>query len=152
MQKEKTIDVINTLITINNDRIDGYELAVGESEQQDFIALFTENALTSKNCNKELIKEVISLGGEPSEGTNNAGKFFRVWMEMKTAFTDNDRKTILNSCDFGEEKARETYSEVLQNDAELLNPSQTKMIKDQRELLIKDHTKIITMLNAAMEA
>lgn len=152
MQKEKTIESLNTLITINNDRIDGYELAVGESEQQDFKALFTENASTSKKCNVDLKKEVLSLGGIPSEGTKTSGKFFRVWMEMKTALTDNDRKTILNSCDFGEENVRETYTEVLQNNAELLNPSQTSLIKTQLELLIKDHIKIITLQNSIMEA
>jgi uncharacterized protein (TIGR02284 family) len=151
MQNEETVKAINTLITINNDRIDGYELAVGESEQLDFKRLFTENAATSKHCNVDLAKEVIKLGGTPSEGTKNLGKFFRVWMEMKTALTDNDRKTILNSCDFGEEKARETYSEILQNDAELLTPEQTEMIKSQRELLSKDHSKIIVLQNTILD-
>jgi uncharacterized protein (TIGR02284 family) len=152
MQKEKTIESLNTLITINNDRIDGYELAVGESEQQDLKALFTENAATSKKCNIDLKKEVLSLGGIPSERTKTSGKFFRVWMEMKTALTDNDRNAILNSCDYGEENVRENYTEVLQNDAELLNPSQTSLIKTQLELLIKDHTRIITIQNSLMEA
>lgn len=151
MQNKKTIAAIKTLITINNDRIDGYELAYGETEQQDFKLLFTENATTSKQFNEDLAKEVIKIGGIPSKGTKTSGKFFRVWMEMKTALTDNDRKTILNSCDFGEEKAREIYSEVLENDAELLNPEQTKMIKLQRELLSKDHSKIIVLQNTILD-
>lgn len=152
MQNKETINAINTLITINNDRIDGYELAVGESEQQDFIALFTENAATSKRCKENLSKEVIKLGGTPSEGTRTSGKFFRVWMEMKTALTDNDRKTILNSCDFGEENAREVYTEVLKNEAKSLNSTLTSLIKTQLELLIKDHSKIITMQNSIHES
>lgn len=152
MQNKETINAINTLITINNDRIDGYELAVGESEQQDFKELFTENAATSKNCNLDLAKEVIRLGGTPSEGTKTSGKFFRVWMEMKTALTDNDRKAILNSCDYGEENAREVYTEVLKNEDKSLNPTQTSLIKKQLELLIKDHSKIITMQNSIHES
>lgn len=152
MQNKETIAAINTLITINNDRIDGYELAYGETEQQDFKRLFTENAATSKHCNVDLIKEVIKLGGNPNEGTTTSGKFFRVWMEMKTAFTDNDRNTILNSCDFGEENARETYIEVLQNYAEILNSDQTKMIKSQQENLSKDHTKIKMMQNSILDS
>jgi uncharacterized protein (TIGR02284 family) len=152
MQNKETINAINTLITINNDRIDGYELAVGESEQQDFKELFTENAATSKNCNLDLAKEVIRLGGTPFEGTKTSGKFFRVWMEMKTALTDNDRKAILNSCDYGEENAREVYTEVLKNEDNSLNTTQKSLIKKQLELLIKDHSKIITMQNSIHES
>lgn len=32
MENEATIEVLNTLITINNDRIEGYETAANETE------------------------------------------------------------------------------------------------------------------------
>ena len=35
MENEETIDVLNTLITINNDRIEGYETAANETKEQD---------------------------------------------------------------------------------------------------------------------
>ena len=35
MKEEKTIEVLNTLITINNDRIEGYETAAKETDEQD---------------------------------------------------------------------------------------------------------------------
>ena len=35
MENEKTIEALNTLITINNDRIEGYETAAKETEEQD---------------------------------------------------------------------------------------------------------------------
>jgi hypothetical protein len=33
MKIEKTVEVLNTLITINNDRIEGYETASEETEE-----------------------------------------------------------------------------------------------------------------------
>ena len=42
MDNEKTLDVFNTLIEINNDRIEGYETATAETEEQDLKVLFSQ--------------------------------------------------------------------------------------------------------------
>jgi hypothetical protein len=44
MEKEKTIEVLNTLITINNDRIEGYDTAAKETDEYDLKNLFSQLA------------------------------------------------------------------------------------------------------------
>jgi uncharacterized protein (TIGR02284 family) len=149
MQNEKTIEVLNKLITINNDRIEGYETASKETEESDLKTLFAQFISTSEKCNKELKAEVINLGGTPSEGTRVSGKFFRVWMDVKAALTGKDRKFILNSCEYGEDVAKETYEKVLEDDAEHLNAELTDMVQEQHELLVADHDVIKSMKDAA---
>ena len=78
MENQKTIEVLNTLITINNDRIEGYETAANETEEQDLKMFFSELKQTSLHCNKELTFEVTKLGGTATDGTKTTGKFFRV--------------------------------------------------------------------------
>src|SRR5436190_11797723 len=109
MEKEKSIDVLNTLLEINNDRVEGYETALKETEEQDLKTMFTEFIRKSERCRNELTREIFMLGGKPVEGTKTSGKFFRVWMDMKAALTGKDRKAILSSCEFGEDAAVETY-------------------------------------------
>jgi len=145
MEKEKTIEVLNTLITINNDRIEGYETAAKETEEQDLKTFFSDLKQTSLHCNKELLDEVTKLGGTPTEGTKTTGKFFRVWMDVKAALTGKDRKAILNSCEYGEDVAKDTYEKALENDAENLSAEQQTMIKSQHNLLVADHNKVKTM-------
>ena len=152
MENEKTIGVINTLITINNDRIEGYETAAKETEEQDLKTFFSELKQTSLHCNKELSGEVTKLGGTPAEGTKTTGKFFRVWMDAKAALTGNDRKAILNSCEYGEDVAKETYEEALKNDSENLSAEQQTMIEAQHTLLAADHNKVKTMRDEFVEA
>jgi uncharacterized protein (TIGR02284 family) len=149
MQNEKTIEVLNKLITINNDRIEGYETASKETEESDLKTLFAQFISTSEKCNKELKAEVINLGGTPAEGTRVSGKFFRVWMDVKAALTGKDRKFILNSCEYGEDVAKETYEKVLEDDAEHLNAELTDMVQEQHELLVADHDVIKSMKDAA---
>ena len=74
MENEKKIDVLNTLIQINNDRIEGYETAFKETEEQDLKAHFSQFMLTSQKCKQELVDEVTRLGGEPTESTRVSGK------------------------------------------------------------------------------
>lgn len=145
MENEKTIEVLNTLITINNDRIEGYETASDETEEQDLKTFFSELKQTSLHCNQELKAEVTKLGGTPTEGTRTTGKFFRVWMDVKVALTSKDRKAILNSCEYGEDVAKETYEKVLKNDVENLSIAQQNMIKAQHKLLVTDHDKVKSM-------
>ena len=142
MEKEKTIEVLNALITINNDRIEGYETASKETEEQDLKNLFAQFSSTSQKCKTELKSEVNKIGGTPAEGTLTSGKFFRVWMDVKSALTGKDRKAILNSCEYGEDMAKDTYKKVLENDSENLNSEQQKMIKAQHTLLVADHDKV----------
>ncbi|MFT7361925.1 MAG: hypothetical protein ACI9UV_000114 [Algoriphagus sp.] len=139
--------MLNTLITINNDRIEGYETAAKETEEQDLKVLFGQFSSTSQKCKDDLIIEVSKLGGIPAEGTKTIGKFFRVWMDVKSALTSKDRKVILNSCEFGEDVAKDTYKKALENDSGNLSAEQQSMIKAQHTLLVADHDKVRSMRN-----
>jgi uncharacterized protein (TIGR02284 family) len=152
MENEKTIAVLNILITINNDRIEGYETAAKETEEQDLKTLFAQFSSNSQKCKTELKNEVIKLGGTPAEGTMTSGKFYRVWMDVKAALTGKDRKAILNSCEYGEDMAKDTYKKALENDLESLNAEQQAMIKEQYKLLVADHDKVKMMRDALAAA
>lgn len=147
MEKDKAIDVLNALITINNDRIEGYETAMKETEEEDLISLFTEFIENSKECKAELEAEVINLGGTPAEGTKTTGKFFRAWMDVKAALAANDRKTVLSSCEFGEDHAVEEYEKALKH-SEDLSAEQLLMINGQYAVIKADHNMVRNMRDA----
>lgn len=153
MEKEKAIEVLNSLITINNDRIEGYETASDVTEEHDLKSLFAQFISTSQKCRQELVTEVNQLGGEVAEGTKTSGKFFRAWMDVKAALTGKDRKAILNSCEYGEDMAEDTYAEALENDsAEHLSPEQKTMIIAQQSLLQADHDQVKALLDSLVDA
>ncbi len=145
MENDKTIEVLNTLVQINNDRIEGYETASKETKEQDLETFFDDLTKTSKKNNQELAGEIIRLGGSATDGTKTTGKFFRVWMDVKAALTGKDRKAILNSCDYGEGWATDTYEKALKDDSEHLTTAQQAMIKAQHALLKADHDKVKSM-------
>lgn len=147
MDNEKTIDALNSLIVINNDRIEGYKTAEAEAKETDLKMLFSDLMETSINNRKELIEEIAILDGTIEEGTRITGKFFRVWMDLKVAFTGNDRKIILESCEYGEKVALDQYEKVLRDDNQRDNVKIKDLLIKQQELLKSDYAKIVRMLS-----
>jgi uncharacterized protein (TIGR02284 family) len=147
MHKEKTIEVLNSLLEINNDRIEGYNTAIQETKDADLKSFFNELKETSVSCNKDLLSEVNKFGGKPEEGTKTTGKLYRTWMDFKATLTGNDRKTILKSCEFGEEVAVNTYQKAIENDLKDITLDQQTLIKDQYVLIRADQTKVKAMVN-----
>jgi len=145
MNNDETIEVLNRLIQINNDRIEGYQTASEETEEADLKSFFNQMEKTSLLCRNELSDEVEKLGGTPTESTKLSGKFFRVWMDVNAAINGKDSKLILNSCEYGEDQAKDTYKDALDEDAEYLNNEQSAMIRAQLFLLTDDHDKVKAM-------
>lgn len=141
-----TIEILNDLIEINNDRVEGYERASKETESKDadLRSLFDDMASESRRFVNELSQHVRQSGEKPEEGTTARGKIYRAWMDVKAAFTGRDRKSILASCEFGEDAAQRAYESALQSDAEL--PTEIRqLITEQQATLRRDHDRIKTM-------
>ena len=151
MDKEKSIEVLNTLIEINNDRIAGYETASKETEEADLKMLFSGLKQTSEKCNTELITEVVKLGGKPTEGTKTTGKLYRVWMDIKSALTGKNRKAILSSCEFGEDMAVDTYQKALRDNLSDITAEQQSMLNAQFALIKAGHDKVKNLRDALVD-
>ena len=76
-----------------------------------------------------------------------SGKFFRVWMDVKASLTGNDRKAILNSCEYGEDVAVETYNKALRNNLSDITAEQQAMLNIQHTAIKADHNKVKSMLD-----
>lgn len=140
---EKTIEMLNDLVRINNDRVAGYEKAMEEARDidVDLRAVFSRMAEESRQYAAELSQEVVKLGGEPATGTTNSGKIYRMWMDIKATFSGKTRQAVLENCAFGEDAAQKAYDEALKSDAEM--PADLRqLITNQKSALKTSHDVI----------
>ena len=143
---EKTSEVLNDLIRINNDRIEGYEKAANETDEKDvdLQVIFRQMSAESRSYVNDLSGYVATSGTEVENDTTLRGKIYRAWMDVKATFTGKDRKAILASCEFGEDAALKAYDAALSSDAEL--PAEVRqLIMDQKSSLKKSHDRIKSM-------
>ena len=144
----ETIEVLNDLVAINNDRIAGYEKAIDEVEasDSDLKSLFTSMIDESRKIKLALVNEVQSLGGEYDRGTTASGKIYRAWMDVKAVFTGHDRHTILANCEGGEDAAQSAYKEALSDNN--LPAYVRTMLEEQKQILRASHDEIKALRDA----
>lgn len=140
---DNLVGVLNDLIRINNDRIEGYQRANNEARDidMDLRAIFTRMSDESRQYAAELTQEVVKLGGEPATGTTASGKIYRAWMDVKATFTGHDREAVLASCEFGEDAAQKAYNSALESDAEMTADIR-QLIANQKASLKTSHDVI----------
>jgi uncharacterized protein (TIGR02284 family) len=148
METKESTGVLNDLILINNDRIEGYQKAKDELKDgnEDLKALFTSMIEESHTLKMALATEVGAAGGDIEEGTTNSGKIYRAWMDVKAAFSGNDRKAVLENCEFGEDAAQKAYQMALQEDD--LPSHLRSLISEQKATLRVSHDKIKALRDA----
>jgi len=138
MKKE---EIINDLIEINHDRIEGYARAADEARDEDLRSLFSNMASQSKRFAGELEPYADKQGEESAKGTTFKGKIYRIWMDVKAAFTGHDRKSILASCEFGEDAAQKAYNAALDHPSEIAGDLRLT-IENQKKSLRESHDRI----------
>jgi uncharacterized protein (TIGR02284 family) len=145
MDTNESIDILNNLIVLNNDRIDGYKAAYSETYKEELRDLFTKLQQTSHECKGELESEVKRLGGTPEEGTMILGKLHRGWMDIKAAILGSDSEAILGSCEYGEQTIIKAYEDALVENIEEVTFEQKTMLNHQLMLLKEDYEKVKSM-------
>jgi uncharacterized protein (TIGR02284 family) len=138
---ENTTDVLNDLIQINNDRIEGYQKAKDElkGKEPDLQTLFSDFIAQSRDIRDELKSEVELRDEDSADDTTSRGKIYRGWMDVRVTFAGHDRKTVLENCERGEDAAQDAYKKALQEDL----PETLRMqIKEQKETLNSAHHEV----------
>lgn len=137
-----TCEVLNDLVRINNDRIDGYNKACEESKDNapELGNIFLDMIGQSRTNISELSNLVTKYGGAVATGTTAMGKVYRTWMDIQITFSVNDRKHILNACEFGEDAAQKAYRTALEEvelgeEARSLIAKQKNSLKDSHDLI-----------------
>jgi uncharacterized protein (TIGR02284 family) len=110
--------VLEDLIKINNDRIEGYEKALKDlkPEDTDLRMLFLKAIDQSRAIKMTLGKELQTFGGSIPSGSSASGSIHRAWLELKATFTGHGRHAILASCEFGEDAAQKAYESALSSE------------------------------------
>ncbi|HEV3413576.1 MAG TPA: PA2169 family four-helix-bundle protein [Puia sp.] len=146
MQNTKeTIEVLNDLVQINNDRIIGYERAIRETKPKDEdLKILYATMIAESHRNKiALAVEVQVLGAEIEQGATTSGKIYRAWMDVKAIFTGNSRQTILSNCEAVENSTQRAYHTALEHES--LPAYIRELLVRQKEALRSNNDEIRTM-------
>ncbi|MHB8206026.1 ferritin-like domain-containing protein [Mucilaginibacter sp.] len=140
---EKSVEVLNDLIEINNDRIAGFEHAGKDlgGGDADLKAIFDKFRSDSRKNVKELTAAVNQIGGDVETGHSASGTIHRAWLDVKATFTGHDRKSILAECERGEDAIKKAYKDALTPENGL-TMEVDRIVARQQEGIISAHDQI----------
>lgn len=153
---EQTIDALNDLVFINNDRIRGYEKAIGllEDHERDLATTFRNMVHGSEANKQELASTIRQLGGTvKTDSTTQSGKLYRLWMDIRGALSSKEanRENALELCEFGEDAAQKAYQKALESeDTQGIDVRQ--LILRQKDQLLEAHNTIRNLRDSARAA
>jgi len=113
------VDILNAMIAVS---LDGAgTLAKGADIVKDprVKALLTELAAERDTVVMRLKQEVRSLGGVPEDRGTVVGSAHRLYTEVKNALAPDDRRGVIEEIQRSEERVREKFQELLQQDKAL---------------------------------
>lgn len=147
ISNEEIVDSLNDLVKINNDRIQGYEKAVEDTQDANLDDIFRHNIIQSQQFRSELADHIVRIDGtavSDATSTDVSSKIHRAWIDIKSALTGKDQQTVLSSVEFGENAAVEAYEEAIEKDhipayiREVLQ-KQLEQLKTARDRVVSLH-------------
>lgn len=116
MKNQEEVSVLNDLLHITNDRIQGFSKVEGKiwekypNVKDDYDRMITQ----SKIMKNELIDLIQENGEEASDTSSVAGALHRTWIDIKNSFTiGNTEESTLENVIFGENAAIDAYQNAI---------------------------------------
>jgi uncharacterized protein (TIGR02284 family) len=110
-------EALHELLLFVNDRVAGYERAVGESQDAELRGYYKQLVSQSQQFANQLNSYLLQEGGEREAGTTTKGKLYRAFMDAQAAVTGHNETAILAANIHGETWALKAYLEALADPA-----------------------------------
>jgi uncharacterized protein (TIGR02284 family) len=149
MDENNAISVVENLIETARDGEKGYKDAAEHIKRSDLKGYFNEQSMERGRFAQELQSELGKLGKPDKKVSGSVtGAMHRAWIDTKANLGGGD-KTILESVEQGEDKAKETYQKALSG---TLPPSVSEIVRRQAASVQRAHDKVRTLRDTAQAA
>ncbi|HEY1679775.1 MAG TPA: PA2169 family four-helix-bundle protein [Candidatus Sulfotelmatobacter sp.] len=149
MDNDKTLSVLEDLIETSKDGQKGYQEAAEHVKRPDLKTYFNEQTLVRAKFAEELRSELSRLGKPDKKPSGTvSGAMHRAWIDTKVALGGGD-KTILESVEAGEDRAKEAYQKAL---SEPLPSDVATIVRRQSASIQQTHDRVKSLRDAAKAA
>lgn len=133
------ITQINHLLIRNIDAEKGYAEAIGKVSDPELKSFMVSQAKQRATFIEELTEMVRTIGGVPNTDTSLGSDVHRMWMDLRSIFSQNinpahTNQIIKEECLRGEKAAIKEYNKVLE--VTNLAPSARKLLQQQQDRIM----------------
>jgi uncharacterized protein (TIGR02284 family) len=143
------VGTLETLTTTLIDSINGYRDAAQNAEGTQFQQLFRQMADDRSRVVEDLRTEVRRLGGNPPDDGSFLGATHQRFLDLKSAITGRDDKSIINEVERGEDYLKEKFETAL-NNADL--PADSRSVVERAYQSVRQGHDRVSSLKHGLEA
>ncbi|MEO7175372.1 MAG: DUF2383 domain-containing protein [Saprospiraceae bacterium] len=141
------IEILNKLVAVHNDRIEGYASASIETEEHAMLDCFNDLIKTSRVCKMELTDKINRLGGKVEPKHVRKGNFMCMLNYKYAAHKQVNRRDIVESCNYGESVSKYKYENLFNANQRNLILEYSTMIKLHLGQLELDQSRLMQLRN-----
>lgn len=123
---KEVAEKIENLIQTNIDRVAGYEKALEATNDPHLKSVFLQNKEQSSKFLSELKPLALQMGSSVQTDTSSASDLYRGWMDIKDSIAPDNKQSVLNWCEKGEDIAKNAYHKAT---ADLSGPLDTTIMQ-----------------------
>lgn len=141
MENNKTVDVLNNLLQITNDRLEGFKNVDAKmiSSYPKLRQEYDHAVIQSSRFRTELSSLIQEQGGDPDDNATVAGGLHRTWIDVKNSLSFNKGEATLENVLFGEKAAIKAFENAV--DSGDLCPESTEVVQNQLNELKDSYRK-----------
>jgi uncharacterized protein (TIGR02284 family) len=143
---KEVIRVLNDLIETSKDGEEGFKECAENVERPELKTLLMDRARDCEKAASELQTLVQRLGGTPEDSASMTGSLHRRWVDLKGMLTGKSEQAVLNECERGEDVAKKSYKDALDNQA--LPPDIRAVVERQYQGVLRNHDQVKALRDA----
>ncbi len=143
---KEVINVLNDLIETSKDGEEGFKECAENVEGSQLKTLLMDRAKGCRTAASELQGIVQRLGGKPEDSASTTGSLHRRWVDLKSMVTGSSQQAVLAECERGEDVAKESYEDALNNKA--LPPDIRAVVERQYQGVRRNHDQVKALRDA----
>lgn len=136
------IDTLNNLLEMCRDGEAGFRHASSHAKTPIIVAVLERRAIECTTAVVELEVEIERLGGKPAEHGSLSAALQRGWTSLKTVFSTEDDKIVLDACVGAEEDALKVFDEALNKP---MPTSARAVVQREREIASRCRAELMNL-------
>ena len=116
MDRDDVIATLNDLIETSKDGDEGFRTCADNVKNPTLKTFFLEKAERCREGAAQLQAIVREMGGDPENSGSVSGALHRFWVNIRGSISGMDDHAILAECERGEDTAKRSYQNALQQD------------------------------------
>jgi uncharacterized protein (TIGR02284 family) len=113
MNNDNLLNQLLQLQLVTSNSIDIYKRVIRNSKKNDLKLFFSECLIQRFKYKREVENAIISLGGKIKRIKKPFGRLSKIWVDVKTATSNNPELTMLENINWSDGYVLELYREIL---------------------------------------